>query len=93
MARRTAAGGCSRGGITLPELIIVLVIVLVIAGLLLPAINTSAGGPRRKASCGNNQRQIVLAMGVYSNENDGIWPCRPTASDGSFDPSSLYPSR
>jgi hypothetical protein len=81
----------ARNAMTMAEIIIVVVIIVVIAGLLLPSINTSAGGPQRKVSCGNNQRQIVLAMGVYSNENDGIWPCRPTTTTGAFD-AATHPS-
>jgi hypothetical protein len=36
----------------------------------------------RKTSCGNNQRQIILSAMVYANDNDQLWPCRPTAAGG-----------
>jgi type II secretory pathway pseudopilin PulG len=60
---------------------VVISIIAILAGMLLPAINMVRESAR-KSSCGNNQRQIVLAMLVYANENDGLWPVRPTATGG-----------
>src|SRR3954466_12014805 len=69
---------------TLIELLVVISIIAVLAGMLLPAV-TLVRESARKSSCGNNQRQIVLAMLVYANENDGVWPVRPTLDDGAPD--------
>ena len=62
-----------RQGFTLIELLVVISIIAILAGMLLPAINMVREGAR-KANCGNNQRQIVLGMTVYANDNDQEWP-------------------
>jgi prepilin-type N-terminal cleavage/methylation domain-containing protein/prepilin-type processing-associated H-X9-DG protein len=62
-----------RQGFTLIELLVVISIIAILAGMLLPAINMVREGAR-KANCGNNQRQIVLGMNVYANDNDQSWP-------------------
>ena len=62
-----------RQGFTLIELLVVISIIAILAGMLLPAINMVREGAR-KANCGNNQRQIVLGMSVYANDNDQEWP-------------------
>ncbi len=60
-------------GFTLIELLVVISIIAILAGMLLPAISLVRESAR-KANCGSNQRQIVLAMITYGSENDGSWP-------------------
>ena len=60
-------------GFTLIELLVVISIIAILAGMLLPAISLVRESAR-KANCGSNQRQIVLAMVAYTSENDGSWP-------------------
>ena len=73
-------------GFTLIELLVVISIIAILAGMLLPAISLVRESAR-KANCGSNQRQIVLAMITYCSENDGSWPyCQGTdASYGTID--------
>ncbi len=44
-----------------------------------------------RPSCGNNQRQIALADKRSANENDGVWPYRPTLRTGAFAPKGSRP--
>jgi prepilin-type N-terminal cleavage/methylation domain-containing protein/prepilin-type processing-associated H-X9-DG protein len=84
-------------GFTLIELLVVISIIAILAGMLLPAISLVRESAR-KANCGSNQRQIVMAMVAYGSENDGSWPyCMgedsaygtigtPQATDDEFSP-------
>ncbi len=40
-----------------------------------------------RQGCGRNQKQLVLAMISYRNENAGWWPVRPSGTDGGMDAS------
>jgi prepilin-type N-terminal cleavage/methylation domain-containing protein len=60
-----------RRGVTLVELIVVLVIILGVIGLLFPAIN-GVRESARAATCRNNLHQLRLAMRQYLDTNQDI---------------------
>ena len=67
-----------RPGFTLIELLVVAGIIGVLAGLSLPAVQAAREAARR-AQCGNNLRQIGLAIAGYDASN-GCYPLNCTAT-------------
>jgi prepilin-type N-terminal cleavage/methylation domain-containing protein len=67
-----------RQGFTLVEVLVGIGIVAVLAGLLLPALQTARERARR-VSCLNNVRQLVQATLAYAGDNDN---CLPEAGSG-----------
>ncbi len=82
--------GRARSGFTLIELLVVISIISILAGMLIPAINL-VRELANQTKCASNQRQIAMAMMVYANQNEGIWPVRATKADGSQDAANPTP--
>ena len=55
---------------TLMEMLVVVGVIAVLAGLLLPALAHSRGAGLR-TKCLNNHQQLIRAMGIYAGENGG----------------------
>ena len=63
----------SRRGFTLIELLVVISIIAVLASLIAPAVQ-SARRAARKMECGNNIRQVGIAMQSFASANNGQLP-------------------
>ena len=63
----------SRGSFTLTELLVVISIIATLAALLMPSLS-SARSTGRSVQCKNNQRQLGIAMRLYTADNDDVLP-------------------
>ena len=70
-------------GISLVELLIVVVVIGIIAAILLPAVGGPRVGPSRRTTCLNNIRNIALACTSYESTN-GQFPAAVSSHSESF---------
>ena len=60
-------------GFTLIEMMVVITIIMILMGLLMPALGR-ARRKARKIECLNNLRQIGIALNEYALDNNGSYP-------------------
>src|SRR5436853_3173810 len=61
----------SRQGFSLGELLVVVAVIALLAGLLLPAVS-KARHQARRAQCISNQRQLLLSWSLYHGDNNEL---------------------
>ena len=67
------AGMIIRSGFSLPELLVVIVIIAMLAGMLFSAI-TVVRSSALSTSCQSRYRQIALIFDIYLSENEDVYP-------------------
>jgi prepilin-type N-terminal cleavage/methylation domain-containing protein/prepilin-type processing-associated H-X9-DG protein len=73
LQRLSCASGTAKAGFTLIELLVVVAIIAILAAILFPVF-AKAREKARQTNCSSNQRQLYLAIEMYSQDNGQLYP-------------------
>jgi prepilin-type N-terminal cleavage/methylation domain-containing protein/prepilin-type processing-associated H-X9-DG protein len=79
--KQVFAGGIQRDAFTLVELLAVIAVIGILAGLVLPAL-AGARERARGALCLNNTKQLILAWQLYADDHEGQLPYNSGSNSG-----------
>lgn len=78
-------------GFTLVELMVTMGIMMILASMLLPALQKGRESARR-TSCMNNLRQILISLTLYAEEHQGFYPPKHSIPENvMLDGRSIFP--